>query len=222
MTVIAKIQPNKLALSPSRESRDHSGLACLVIIARHSGLHLSAPQLIHDNVLTGREISTVELLKCARSAGLKAKAVHLTWDELSHLQKALPAIVALKNGASMVLRRLAGGPDDARVVLQDPNAADDAALVIDRVRFEEAWSGDVLLVKRDYDISDERQPFSIGLVSALIFHERWLVRDVAICAVVLSLLALAPIIFWRLLSDKVIYFKAYNTFLSYASSWPCW
>ena len=65
---------------------------------------------------------------------------HLTWDGLSHLKKALPAIVTLKNGSSMVLLRLAGESDDTRVVLQDPNAADDAALVIDRVRFEDAWS----------------------------------------------------------------------------------
>jgi ATP-binding cassette subfamily B protein len=170
------------------------------------------PQLIHDNVLTGQQISTAQLLKCARSAGLKAKATNLTWDKLSHLKKALPAIVTLKNGASMVLLRVTGGPNDTRVVLQDPNAADDAMLVIDQVRFENAWSGEVILVKRNYELSDESQPFSIGLVSALIFRERWVVRDVAICAIVLSFLALSPIIFWRLLSDKVIYFKAYNTF----------
>jgi subfamily B ATP-binding cassette protein HlyB/CyaB len=212
MTVIARIEPKRSAISKSQNAYDRSGLACLVIVARHCGLHLSVPQLIHDNVLTGQQISTAQLLKCARSAGLKAKATHLTWDRLSQLKKALPAIVTLKNGASMVLLRLTGGPNDARVVLQDPNAADDAMLVIDQVRFEDAWSGEVILVKRNYDISDESQPFSIGLVSALIFRERWVVRDVAICAIVLSFLALTPIIFWRLLSDKVIYFKAYNTF----------
>ena len=76
--------------------------------------------------------------------------------------------------------------DAARIALQDPNAADDALLVIDRNRFEEAWSGDVILVKRNYDISDESQPFSFGLITALLFRERWIVRDVAICAVVLS------------------------------------
>ena len=212
MTVIAKIEPNKIALSRPEESGDRSGLACLVIVARHSGLHLSVLQLIHDNVLTGQEISTAQLLKCARAAGLKAKVTHLTWDGLSHLKKALPAIVTLKSGASMVLLRVTGGPDDTRVVLQDPNAADDALLVIDRVRFEDAWSGDVILVKRNYEISDESQPFSFGLITALLFRERWIVRDVAICAIVLGFLALTPIIFWRLLSDKVIYFKAYNTF----------
>ena len=112
----------------------------------------------------------------------------------------------------MVLLRLAGGPEETRVVLQDPNAADDASLIIDRVRFEDAWTGEVILLKRNYEISDETQPFSIGLITALIFRERWIVRDVAICAIVLSILALTPIMFWRLMSDKVIYFKSYNTF----------
>ena len=44
------------------------------------------------------------------------------------------------------------------------------------------------------------------------FVKRRMVRDVAIAAVILGLLALAPIMFWRLLSDKVIFYKAYNTF----------
>jgi ATP-binding cassette, subfamily B, bacterial HlyB/CyaB len=212
MTALAKIDANNLADSQQQESTDRAGLACLVIVARHNGVHLSVSQLVHDNVLNGQTVSTDQIVKCARSVGLKAKIAHLTWDNLIHLKKALPAIVTLKNGASMVLLRVDGGPDDTRVVLQDPNAAEDALLLIDRIRFEEAWSGDVILVKRNYEISDESQPFSIGLISALIFRERWVVRDVAICAIILSLLALTPIMFWRILSDKVIYFKAYHTF----------
>jgi ATP-binding cassette subfamily B protein len=189
-----------------------SALACLVIVARHSGMHLSIQQLIHDNALTSGPISVAEVLKCAHSAGLKSKSVHLGWDGLRHLQKALPAIVTLKNGTNLVLLRLVGEPENARVVLRDPDAAEDTPLVIDRARFENAWSGEVILVKRRYDIFDDNQPFSIRLISALIFRERWVVRDVAICAFILSLLALTPIIFWRILSDKVIYFKANHTF----------
>ena len=213
MKLLAKAKTEEPTPSPSRASCDRSVLACLVIVARHSGMHLSVPQLIHDHMLTGEKVSADQLVKCAQSAGLKAKVAHLTWDALSCLKRALPAIITLKSGASMVLRSVDGGPDDTRIVLQDPNAGDDALLVIDRIRFEVAWSGDVILVKRNYEIADENQPFSFGLISALIFRERWIVRDVAICAIVLSFLALTPIIFWRLLSDKVIYFKAYHTLL---------
>jgi ATP-binding cassette subfamily B protein len=212
MTAIAKIDPSKIAASPTEGWGDRSALECLVIVARHCGIHLSVPQLIHDNLLTDETVTTAQLLRCARSAGLKGKVTHLRKNELSHLKKALPAIVTLKNGSNMVLLRLDGGPEDVRVILQDPNADPEAHLIIDPIRFQEVWSGDVILIKRNYEISDENQPFSIGLVAAFVFRERWVVRDIAISAVVLSFLALSPIMFWRLLSDKVIYYKAYNTF----------
>lgn len=72
-------------------------------------------------------------------------------------------------------------------MLRDPNAAEDALLVIDQPRFEDIWSGDLVLIKRNYEISDEAQPFSFGLVAALLFRERRMVRDVAIAAVILGL-----------------------------------
>jgi ATP-binding cassette subfamily B protein len=197
----------------SEKTPGRSGLNCLVIVARHHGLHLTVDQLVHDNVLSGDTVSIVDLVKCARSAGLKAKTASLTWNGLSDLRKALPVIVQLNDGSCMVLRHVEGNGDDVRLLLQDPYAHEDAPLRIDRVRFEDVWTGGTILVRRNYDIADEARPFSIGLLAAVIFNERRIVRDVAICAIILSFLALSPIIFWRLLSDKVIYFKAYNTFL---------
>lgn len=196
----------------SDESPAPSGLGCLIIVARRHGLHLTAAQLVHDNLLPVGEVSAAQIVKCARNAGLKADATRLTWKGLSQLKKAFPAIVSLKHGGAMVLQGIEGPPEAMRVVLQDPLAGESAPLVIDRVRFEDVWTGEIVLAKRNYDISDDAQPFSIRLVAAIIFRERWIVRDVAICAVILSVLALSPIMFWRLLSDKVIYFKAYSTF----------
>ncbi len=151
-------------------------------------------------------------MKCAQSVGLKAKIVQLGWDDLTNLGKALPAIVRLKSGDSMVLLRIEGEPDNACAVLQDPLAEEDQVLPLDRIRFEEAWTREVVLIKRDYEITDEKQPFSLGLIAALVFRERWIVRDVAICAFILGVLALSPIIFWRVMSDRVIHYQAFNTF----------
>ncbi|MBR0750752.1 peptidase domain-containing ABC transporter [Bradyrhizobium jicamae] len=194
------------------DTKEPSGLGCLVIVARQHGLHLTTSQLIHENVLGGDEVTTSEILKCANNSGMRAKAVHLDWDGLSHLKKALPAIVCLKDDSKMVLLRLEGDENNPRVVLRDPNVGEDALLVIDRIRFEDIWTGEVVLAKRDYEISDENQPFGFGFITALIFRERRIVRDVAVAALVLGLLGLAPIMFWRLLSDKVMYYKAFNTF----------
>ena len=189
----------------------NSALACLVIVARQRGVELSVEQLIRDNVLTGSALTLPQILACAKRAGLEGKALRLGWSRLSALKKTLPVMVRLTNGDFMVLRRIEGTPDDARLVLQDCRADDNSLLTVDRIRFEAAWSGDVILLKRNYAVADETQPFSIRLVAAMMFRERWVVRDIAICAIILSLLALAPIVFWRLLSDRVIYYKAYNT-----------
>ena len=194
------------------DQKSPSGLACLVIVARQHGLHLTTEQLVHDNLLSGPQVSFADLIKCAEKAGLSARAVELDWHGLTHLKRALPVIVRLKNGANMVLTRLDADEKNAWVVLQDPNANDGAPLVIDRLRFETGWTGNVLLVKRNYDIADETQPFSLGLITALLFRERWVARDILICAVILGFLGLAPIVFWRLMSDKVMTNHSYNTF----------
>jgi ATP-binding cassette subfamily B protein len=196
---------------PTFDTVPPSALACLVVVARHHGLHLTTTQLVHDNLLTDQEVTIEQLVKCAETSGMRAKAVKLDRDGLGQLKKALPAIVRLRNGTSMVLLEVEGDPQNSRLTLCDPNASEDALLVIDRPRFEDIWSGDVVLVKRDYEISDETQPFSFGLITALIFRERRMARDIAVSAFILGLLALAPIMFWRLLSDKVIFYKAYNT-----------
>ena len=93
-----------LATLVDEPQKTPSGLDCLVIVARQHGLHLTTDQLIHDNLLSGPEVSFADLIKCAAKAELSAKTVELDWHGLTHLKKALPAIVRLKNGANMVLK----------------------------------------------------------------------------------------------------------------------
>lgn len=213
MNKVATIGTNVVELFQPEGTSEPSGLGCLVIIARHHGLELSVAQLVHDNYLVDQELSVPELLKAARSAGLRAQTVRLDWHGLTQLDKALPGIVRLQNGRSMVLLRLEGGEGGpVRVVLQDPNAGDDALLIIDRVRFESAWTGDVILVRRNYDVREELEPFSIAFVRGLILRERRMVRDIAICAVVLGFLSLMPIVFWQVLTQRVLFYKAFSTF----------
>ena len=86
----------------------------------------------------------------------------MTWRGLSHLKRALPVVVTLTSGASMILEGLAGSEDSQSVTLLDPKAGEDAKLAIDRQRFEDAWTQDVVLLRRVYDLADEEQPFSLG------------------------------------------------------------
>jgi ATP-binding cassette subfamily B protein len=191
----------------SSEIAGSTWLGCLVLVARHHGIDLTVQQLIQDNVLTGSSVSGPQVLKCAEMAGLKAKSVRLDWDGLAHLKKALPAIVALKNGDSMVLTQ----QTRERVALQHPNGGGNE-IAVDRVRFEDVWTGEVILIRRDFAVTDENQPFSVSYMAALVLRERKVFRDILICALMLGVLALWPIAFWRLLIDKVLYYHTINTF----------
>ena len=183
------------------------------MVARHLEVSLSLDELLSENALDGERVSRDVLLRCARKVGLKAKAVKLSWDGLLQLKRALPVIVELKNGSCFVLTGIRGGDQHPLALLQDPEGEPDTPLMIDRKRFEDAWTGEVILIKRRYDIIDEEQPFSIGLILAALLREKKLVRDLILSALLLGAIALAPIIFWRLLSDKVLYYHAMNTFV---------
>src|SRR6516165_8209355 len=73
MNKAATIGSNVVELFQPEGTSEPSGLGCLVIIARHHGLELSVAQLVHDNYLVDQEVSVPELLKAARSAGLRPK-----------------------------------------------------------------------------------------------------------------------------------------------------
>jgi len=115
-------------------------LGSLVIAARHHGIHLSTPQLIRDHLLDAGMPSLDQLLNIAQASGLKASITHLGWADLPNLVKALPAIVLLRNGSAMVLRRIDTAGPLPNVVLQDPNARADLPLVLDEARFTAAWT----------------------------------------------------------------------------------
>jgi ATP-binding cassette, subfamily B, bacterial HlyB/CyaB len=186
-------------------------LAALVIVARHRGVHLSETQLRRDHLIGSDGPSRNELLQIARATGMRAVATRLSFQQLMRLETALPAILVLKNGNAMVVLRTEPGAQVPHVVLQDPAAGEDALLHLDEQRLTLGWDGDVILLKRDYRLRDEDQPFGLGLIIGQLLRDRRIARDIAVAALALSVLALGPIMFWRLLIDRVVYFRSSDT-----------
>ncbi|WP_338110625.1 peptidase domain-containing ABC transporter [Rhodoblastus acidophilus] len=198
---------------PHGDEKHKSALECLCMVAAQHAITVTVEEVMRDNALTDPAVDYEALVHCARKAGLKAKLVHLDWSGLTQIGKALPAIIRLKTGASLVLTRVSFDENaPLGVVLEDPNAAEGADLFVDWLRFQEIWTGEVLLVRRNYDFKDEEQPFSLKFIFALVLRERRLARDVAICALMLSFIALAPIIYFSLIGQKVITYRAMSTF----------
>jgi len=203
--------------APSPDNAEAGGsslLGSFVIAARQRGVHLSVAQIIRDHQLASSEITPAQLVRIAEGVGLRAKATRLRWANLVKMGTALPAIVLLRNGAAMVLTRIyvekEGRPPVA--VLQDPNAPQHAPLMLDEARFSAAWDGGVILIKRDYSLRDEQQPFGFRFILAQLLRDRRVARDLGICAVILGITAVSPIMFWRVLIDRVMYYGSLNTF----------
>ena len=199
-------------VDPAADRWQQSLLGCLVIVARHHGIQLSTNQIIHDNQLKPGPISASDLARCALRAGLRAKRLTFGWRHLVKLRKILPSVLVLRTGTAMVLTRVESSDSVEQVVLRDPLAPEDAPLVLDRVQLEKVWDGAAILIKRDYSVRDEEQPFGFRFFASLILRERRILRDVLIASVALSLLSLVPILFYRLLTDQVMMHHAMNTF----------
>jgi ATP-binding cassette subfamily B protein len=186
-------------------------LEALTIVARHRGVILNPAQLRRDHRLGLDGPGPQELIGIAHASGLRAVATRLKWRDLMRLGSALPAILLLKNGRAMVLRRSEPEAQPPHLVVQDPSAGEHALLTLDERRLELGWAGNVILIKRDYRLRDEDRPFGLGLIVSQLLRDRRIARDVAVAAIVLSLLALGPIAFWRLLIDRVLYYQSFET-----------
>src|SRR3984957_2365425 len=186
-------------------------LGALIIVARHRGLHLSVQQLAHDHQLRAEDISWDATVQLARASGLKATAAKFGWSEITKLGKATPAILRLKSGYAMVVRKVQKLGGVTQLIFQDPLAGAETYLTLDEQRYLDSCTGDIILIKRDFPLITEEQPFGIRGVAGRVLMSRQIVRDLMIAAFLLSLLAAAPIVFWRLLIDRVLYYKAYNT-----------
>ena len=195
-----------------QQTRSRAWLRCLMIVGRSHGFNMTASQIIKDNLLDGEEASLEEMIRCAQNAGLKARRIRLDFDQLGQLNKALPAVVRLKTGGAMVLTHVNAAGEVPFVRLRDPDADEGAELIIDRMRLEEIWTGELVLIRREYKLLDDEKPFGWPVIFALFLRERRMLRDVAIGSFALSGLAIVPMMTWRILAGSVLSYRSFNTF----------
>ena len=196
-----------------RTTRGGSLLGSLCIAAQYHGLTLTIDQLIHDHSLLPDQVDWRSMPVIARASGLRASLSVFGWNDVLRLGNALPAVLRLANGYAMVVVRVEKNKRLPAIVLMDPLAGPDALIHIDEMRFKSSCTGDILLLKRDYELASDEQPFGLRAIAGKVLASKQIVRDLVITAFIMGILSISPIIFWRLLIDRVIYYKAMNTFV---------
>ena len=205
---------SKTATDPqnaSSEAGKTTSLHALAIAARHHGVRLSVDQIRRDYGIEAGEPPTGRLLKIAEDNGLTVRSATLRWKHLPRLGKALPVLLRLRDGSTMVLigfREDGGAP---AALLQDPLSADQACIAVDELRLASVWDGEAIFVKRRHRISDEERPFGFGWVVGQILREKRIFRDIGISALVLSLFALVPPLVLMVILDRVLVHQRLST-----------
>ena len=206
----ALAESDLIDVSPRPAAMPHA-LASLIVVARHLGLNLKPEDLGYDPAAAGGFVSNGEIVARGRRCGLVCRPGRPSWAQLVARRNPGPTIVRLTDGSSMVLLRIDVMKGSPFAILEDPTANRDALLILDRRRFLDAWSGDVITVERQIRAVDETVPFGYPLIAKLILAERRMVVELAVAAFALSILAIAPIVFLRLATSRVLEYKSLDT-----------
>src|SRR4051794_35553054 len=126
----------------------HTNLQCLALAARRHGVDLSPERLMHDYAVGQKPVTTRQLLRMAKDAGLRARQTQLTWESLVRLGDAYPLLAELENGNWVVIEGVTAGTTHEMIRVLDPLAQRPEPLLITERQFSNNWRGSVVLIKR--------------------------------------------------------------------------
>lgn len=189
---------------------NHTALICFILVARHFHLDFSLEGLVHKYAVQDAEVLIPLLLRIAKEHNFKAKETHLTWEKLFRMGGAFPAIARLKDGKSVILSGIQV-TEEKKVAILDPLDLKAGFKLLTKEEFAAIWDGVTILIKRNYKVSDESQPFSLRWFLPEIIREKVLFRDVAVSSMIINILALGSPIFFQIVIDKVLVHKGFST-----------
>ncbi len=188
-------------------------LLAVSAVARHHGFELDRSDFHMD---AGEDVpSPAALVKWVRDQGLVAKASRLVWTQLMRLNTAAgsgqvsPVVLLFNDGSAAVLV----GADATRdiVWVRDPRSASHDAVAVDRLRLGQLWTGEAIMMRRPRGQTDADQPFSLGFLINMVFHQRKLMTDIGIGSLTLSMLTIIPPLLVMSVIDRVISHRSMST-----------
>ena len=188
-------------------------LRIFVNLAGRLGVETTESELRRHYTLASSHVPLATLLGMIADLGLEVGRVQLSWDEIGQLKGALPAMMTLKDGSFLLAEGVLDDTPQGRILIaQDPRASDEEnTIAFDQQRFERLCSGDFILLKRKYKITDTERPFGLMWLVSQILVERRLIRDIAIASVVTTIFTFMPIVLMMIVMDRVLDNHSYST-----------
>ena len=179
----------------------NSGLSVLVSLLRFHGIAAESEQIRHQ--MGTEQIDVLEMLRCARQLGLKARAITTNWKRLQRTP--LPAIAARRDGTFL----LVGRATEDQILVQLPSS--DKPALLTRSEFEAEWDGRLVLMTRRAELGDLLRRFDITWFLGAMNKYRRLLGEVLVASFFLQLFALLSPLFFQVVIDKVLVHRSLTT-----------
>ncbi len=180
-----------------------SGLVCLVMLSRLHGVPADPGQLKHHYGQSESQFTNSEILRGAKSIGLKAKATSSNQERLAKTQ--LPAIAQHKDGHYFILAQQA----EDKVLIQDPRNQGPESLSPEE--FQERWNGQLILITKRTGISGELRKFDFSWFIPSILKYKKLLLEVLLASFFIQIFALITPLFFQVVIDKVLVHRGLTT-----------
>ena len=206
MSAVLSIADDGARAEPSRPDLGHAALEALCLIARLHHIAADPAALRHQlGKATSDTVDADDLLLAARHLGLKAKRSRTPGERL-HLS-ALPALALMRDGRVIVLAQC----DGQRVLTQDPSAPASRPMIEPIAAFNEAWSGELILVASRASLAGELAKFDFSWFIPSLVKHRKLFGEVLLISLFLQLFALVSPLFFQVVMDKVLVHRGMTT-----------
>ena len=180
-----------------------SGLACLIMLSRLHGLPADAGQLRHQFGRSGEAFNDSDILRAAKSLGLKARVINSDWSRLQNTK--LPAIAIHKEGHYFIIGKIT----EDKVLIQDPTAQ--GPLEYSQDEFMQIWAEELILITRRAGILSEIKKFDFSWFIPAILKYKKLLGEVLLASFFLQIFALITPLFFMVVVDKVLVHRGLST-----------
>ncbi|WP_407158194.1 peptidase domain-containing ABC transporter [Bradyrhizobium sp. STM 3557] len=154
--------------------------------------------------------SAAALSAWLQNAGMWARAARLRWRQLMRLHDAGPVVLLFTDGGAGLL--VGANAEQNIVVLKDPRAAAGGrTIAVDKLRLEQVWSGEAILLRAARGQPEAEKPFGLSWLAGLVLQEKRSLRDVGLASLTLSFLTIFPPLLVMSVVDKVLTHNSYST-----------
>jgi ATP-binding cassette, subfamily B, bacterial HlyB/CyaB len=189
-------------IQPSTPVPD-TGVLSLLLLARFFGLPADGAQLRHQFGQSNTPLGDADLLRAAKSLGLKAGVVHTDWGRLAGTP--LPAMAKRQDGYYVVVAKVEGD----KVLVHDPR--EQRPTILTKTDFTAVWSGQLLLATKRATLSPHDLTFDFTWFIPAVVKYRRLLGEVVAASFFLQLFGLLTPLFTQIVIDKVLVHKGFTT-----------